>query len=223
MQSASLFLPAILAFVGPDPTYKPSIGDRVYLCSATEDQEGLRPWCATTRGAFVAYYRALLQKDSAKQSELQSAEKILDLDATGTEVLVMDFDDNVVIRGQRDVTETEMVVVRVLGGPHRDKKLFTPKYQLTRFKPRRFVPEGLKAEVLRETTLTKPATTPSNPAAVVIDHNRAETLLYAGGELEAAGKTSSALDCYRLVRDRFPGTPQATRAQKRLNDLAGAP
>ena len=132
---AVLGLPVLLAAdepkkppVTPEPNYTPKAGDRASLYTLTKKGEESTCWCATSEYAFKEYDKAIEIDDDDGLKELRDSGRVIRV-ASRTAILVL---------SERD-EKTGAVEIRILEGPAKSRRLWTPVYHVARLikKPRR--------------------------------------------------------------------------------------
>lgn len=118
----------------PDKGYSPKIGDQAVLFVTDRKGEPYDAWCATERYYYRDYMKALRIKDTAGRRELEDDGDVVDLNPE-TMVLVLGFEDLEIERGE--VGSSRAAVVRIMSGPHKGKKFYTPDYHVARVVERR--------------------------------------------------------------------------------------
>lgn len=112
----------------PDPNYEPKVGDRVQLFMTGKAGWELPCWCATSEYAFKEYDKAIEIDDDDGLKELRDSGRVIRV-ASRTAILVL---------SERD-EKTGAVEIRILEGPAKSRRLWTPVYHVARLikKPRR--------------------------------------------------------------------------------------
>lgn len=111
-----------------DPRYIPAVGDRVHLFAV--DKEGIEfvTWCATEPYYFRDYAKALSIRDDDGSRELEKTGRIKDLQCR-TSILVLSLEP---AREHEGTIISASAEVRILEGPHKGKKYWTPQYHVAR-------------------------------------------------------------------------------------------
>lgn len=125
---AVLGLPVLLAAdepkkppVTPEPNYTPKAGDRASLYTLTKKGEESTCWCATSESAFREYGKALDIDDADGRKELRESGRVIRLPSR-TSILILEEEDE----------KTGAVEIRVLDGPAKSRRLWTPVYHVAK-------------------------------------------------------------------------------------------
>lgn len=111
--------------------YELKIGDRAFLF-ASHKGSMTGGWAATTTYYFHDYTKALSIRDDDGREELLTNGDVVRL-APETPVLVLDIKRVEIKSGKEDDASTR-VEIRILSGPHKGEKLYTPNYHVVRRK-----------------------------------------------------------------------------------------
>lgn len=116
---------AIAPNMAPDPSYKPSVGDRAVLLGTGADAPSDQVPLLQDVTAFDKYERAIKSANTAEFPEMEQQGWLLRT-PNGTKVSVLSLKDRTHI-GDRYAAE-----VRVLDGPYKDRTAWTPAPLITR-------------------------------------------------------------------------------------------
>ena len=114
--------------MGPDPSYKPGIGDRAILFGTGADAPADMVPLLTDVTAFDKYERAVKQTGASQLSEMEQ-DGLLTRTSNGTRVSVLSLMDRTHV-GDRYAAQ-----VRVLDGTCKDRTAWTPATLVTRLIP----------------------------------------------------------------------------------------
>ena len=125
---AVLGLPALLAADEPkkppvvrEPNYTPKVGDRVSLYALTKKGEEMPCWCATSESALREYNKAIDIDDDDGLLELRESGRVIRVPSR-TSILILEEEDE----------KTGAVEIRVLDGPAKSRRLWTPVYHVAK-------------------------------------------------------------------------------------------
>jgi hypothetical protein len=132
LKAAMLLAVALVGAPDVDEDYEPVVGDRVIIYTVTEKKEA-SAWCATTASGYRDNVKCLHILDDAGMVELERSGQVGQLKSR-TQVLILDVDEEPVMVGKNKVPST-CVEIRILSGPAKGKRLYTPDYHVARLKP----------------------------------------------------------------------------------------
>jgi hypothetical protein len=165
----------------PDSSYHAKRGDHAVACFYYPKDGSIRQATALTYSfAYEEYWKALDIKDYAGTDELEKRGLAIDLPLR-TPVLVLEIEEFAVKDPRPDCA-----IVRVMGGPHEGKKLWTNVSYVVRFIPNPNYGKGLKKDppldARKQAALkallsgNKPDDEQSSPASVIAQNGRSSAL-----------------------------------------------
>lgn len=185
----------------PDTSYHAKRGDEAEVCFYYPKEMSIRTCdAALYTFAYEEYWKSIRIKDYDGIRELEEKGWIIDLEI-GTRVLVLETEDF----DNKD-PRADCATVRVMGGPHKGKKVWVRAAEVVRLIPN----PNYKASPAKKSSRSS-----ENDKASASDQ-----LLQEAVQFERDDALGDALLTYRLVVKRYPGTDNARTALMRIEPLS---